>query len=209
MRKSSINLATNSGPTQKDTKKVTSLTITDAMPTNINITLTKADVVLSSINITLVNTEAVPTNANITPANTGVAMTNIDVVPPQKDIEIKLVEVLLEIRDNRNKFGTGTTMSLTNMYAAVANSFGLSTKARDMESKITNDNVFEKRLRFAVLSLKHRGILDPNGQRGTLEIMPQLSRDEIETLLDLDATTIHAAMMNKKIKDSGIQYQIK
>lgn len=194
MKRCNVNLATDSTSTQKNIKdKVTALPGTDIIPANINITLTNADVVLASISIMLINTEAVPTN-------TGVAITSTDIVPLQKDIKIKLVEELLKAH-----YKTGTTaVSLTDMYAAVANSFGLSTKARDMENEITNDNVFKKRLRFAVLSLKHRGILDPNGQRGILRIMPHLGKQEVETLLELDVTAINAAIMNKNIKDSGI-----
>ncbi|GEQ23291.1 hypothetical protein CBU02nite_37970 [Clostridium butyricum] len=85
-------------------------------------------------------------------------------LPSQKEIEDILIEVLMD-----NPAG----MELSKLYDQVAEKLNLTPSQLALKSPKTSDNVFKKKVRFAILNLKHRKIIE-NVSRGFVRLIPFL-----------------------------------
>lgn len=118
---------------------------------------------------------------------------NTDIIPTQKVIEAAIIEALLD---------TDEAIALADMYKIVADKLKMSPEAKALKSENSQENVYEKRLRFATVSMKQRGILE-SGKRGMLKLKPFLRQFKKEQIANLDSI-VEALELNMRIKESNL-----
>lgn len=101
-----------------------------------------------------------------------------DTMPTQKELEAVVVETLLKVE---------VDIPLSELYVIVGRELQLSEEQLALRSTKSNDNIFQKKIRFVLLGLKNKGLLDTKTARGFVRIRQSLRKYSLQELLKLDS----------------------